>query len=103
MNRLDEILEKHKNLNFPDAPENDVLADWIMELLEVDSYYFGIISSFKDTSKKESLDKKNFQTLHDSLAFINNLSKSDYVIYQDCMEYLQSLKNLIQCYEENRK
>ncbi len=98
INELEKSFLKHKELKFPKFPEDDNLSEWLEELIEIDSYYVGIISSLIE-NKKLNIDEKMVD-----IKFLNNLNnslmnfsitKKDMEVFKECKLYLKSLKDLV--------
>jgi superfamily I DNA and/or RNA helicase len=93
LNKLNIAMEKHLALRFPHKGVfNEDLADWIFELSQVGSYYYGIATSGLRIS---IIDIKRLEEFEDQLMKIK-VSASDELIYHECQTYLDSIKAILQ-------
>ncbi len=91
---LEQLFLKHKGLEFPEFPEDDGFAEWVEELIEIDGYYVGIISS-SIGSIKPNLDSSEIDRLTASLANFAAIEE-DAEVFRKCELYLKSLRNLVE-------
>jgi len=94
MNKKNDILKWHENLRVPEYPQNDELANWVEDLYEIDPYYFGLAESLVRGGIIKAIDRSHFEKLENSLKNIK-INKEDFPIYEQCVNYLASLKRVI--------
>lgn len=92
--KLEQLFLNHKELEFPEFPEDDNFAEWVEELIEIDGYYAGIISSSIGSSKP-NVDSSEIDRLTVSLANFASIEE-DAEVFRKCELYLKSLKNLVE-------
>ena len=102
MKKLSEYYTKLLNLKFPDSNiENDDLADFYSELVEVDGYYAGLIKAALATGfeSKKNFNFSHLKNLRNKFNSINksSLSESDRNRYRECSDYLDFLEKLPSC------
>ena len=88
---MNELLEKHKNMKFPEFPDCDELAEWIENLAEIEGHYVGIVQSGKVTSA----DLSEFLKFKNQLVAISVTTAEDKACLEYCLSYAQVLEELI--------
>ncbi len=91
---LKDLYNKHKELELPEFPENDEFAEWVEELIEMDAYYVGLISS-RLSGSREEIDESHFIKMNENLKQYTSI-KADKDIYDQCIKYMKSLYSLIE-------
>jgi hypothetical protein len=84
-----------RELPFPEFPHNEVLAEWLADLAEIDGYYAGLAESALSGRCLEH-ELIELGSLNQRLAAINeeDLDKEDKKIYYECQAYLRALTGL---------
>jgi hypothetical protein len=93
MNKLQSLFEMHKGLTFPEFPQDDRFSEWVENLIEVDGYYAGIVSS-AIKGKYVRINLGPLQNLKDELPLFKDIEEDDR-IYQNSIKYLSSLENIL--------
>jgi hypothetical protein len=99
--KLHQLVDYHTQLPFPEHPDNDKLAEWILELSEFDGHYLGIANSFLNNKKSEKIDFSDFEKMNNRLTTIVSESDNDRIILDSCYKYMISIKNIIEEINEN--
>ncbi len=96
--KVEELFKKHQEIKLPDFPENDLLAEWVENLIELDMYYAGLVSS-QGGNRSSKIDSKELNELRQRLTQFKHIKRDAEILVQ-CEEYLKSLEHLISCYTE---
>ena len=91
---LEDLYVQHKNLGLPEFPEDEKFAEWVEELIAIDAYYAGLVSSLLNGSKA-SINNDIFIRANESLKRYRHI-KEDENIYDQCLKYMESLGVLIE-------
>ena len=91
--QLQDLLDAHQDMEFPEFPDHEAFAEWVDELFEVDDYYVGLISSLLD-GHLEDIDRTYLETLQSRFTEIVP-DKADQKIHAHCVTYLLSLEHLV--------
>ena len=95
---LHELLLAHTTLVYPGHPENDALADLLLDLSEYDSYIVGLASSvaagavLQETIQPITTFRLRFHAINDNFSQDN---QDDLKILQTTKEYIDSLENIV--------
>ena len=92
--RMKTAFAEHWELEFPTVPADDALADWIVDLAEVDGHYAGLASSAlggKDVGRKA--DMSPLKKLEQDFRRLTGKT-SDRGVADECRDYLKSLRRL---------
>lgn len=93
-NDLNILYMNVKQQKFPPFPKNENLSDWIGDLIYIDSVLVGLLSSAKDTHRVDKDDIPNLTELEKSLSSIKVNNPDDLIIYHECQNYLNLLKQI---------
>lgn len=98
---LKNLYSKHKVLGLPEFPENDEFAEWVEELIEMDAYYAGLISS-QINGSMDILDENHYSRMNDRLKKYASIEE-DKEVYNQCLEYMKSLGHLIKAVKQGNE
>lgn len=87
-------LEALRGLSFPSSPEDPDLGDWIMDLLEADTYYAGTAASAVAGASFSRPSRDGLDELAEWLNELRVASPDDEVILDQCHSYFVALKAL---------
>ena len=87
-------LEALRGLAFPSSPEDPDLGDWIMDLLEADTYYAGTATSAVAGAPFNRPPRDGLDELADWLNELRVASPEDEVILDQCRSYFVALQAL---------
>lgn len=79
---------------FPPPPEDPDLGDWIMDLLEADTYYAGTATSAIAGAPFHKPPRDGLDELADWLTEVRVASPEDQVILDQCRSYFVALQSL---------
>lgn len=88
---MNELLEKHKNMKFPEFPDCDELAEWIERLAEIEGHFMGLVQSDKVTNA----DLNRFLKFKSELDSISVSTAEDNACLENCFSYSLVLEKLI--------
>jgi hypothetical protein len=92
---VESALDDLRSHVFPSPPEDPDLADWIMELLELDGFYAGIATSVVTGSSPPALPKRDeLDSLRAWLKELRAATEEDESILEHCRRYFQVLERL---------
>lgn len=92
---VESAFEDLRSLPFPSHPEHPDLEDWIMELLELDSFYAGIATSVVARSSPSTMPKRDeLDSLRAWLKELRVETDEDESILGHCRLYFQRLERL---------
>lgn len=91
------ILEKHKQLKLPAFPNDDDFSNWVEELIELDAYYYGLITSGLKTFDINLLDDLKRRL------FRFEVLEDDKSIYRECEAYIVSLESIVQIIQDRNR
>lgn len=82
-------------LAFPHPPEDPDLADWILELLELDGFYAGLATSVLGGSSRVAMPRRDeLDSLRTWLGELRVATDEDESILEHCRRYLHVLERL---------
>lgn len=87
-------LEDLRGLAFPTSPADPDLGDWIMDLLEADSYYVGTATSVVSGAPFTRPPREGLDELADWLSELRVASPEDQAVLDHCQTYFAALQRL---------
>ena len=93
MDKLKTLLEDHKKLKLPDFPQDDSFADWVADLIEIDGYYVGLLTS-KEAGARVLIDRLPLQKMKKEITKFSNIEE-DKEVYLKCTKHLDSIEALL--------
>lgn len=87
---LSEALEQLKELPFPDHPDDPDLAEWVLELAELDGHIVGLATTALGSARicpTESVAAAQHEALLSEMGAVGE----DEAIYNDCRGYVRKL------------
>jgi hypothetical protein len=96
MNResVSTALQELRCLAFPKPPSDPDLGDWIMDLLEADSYYAGTATAVVSGAPFTRPPRDGLDELAEWLSELRVASPEDQAILDDCHTYFAALQRL---------
>jgi len=101
--RLRKLTDHHMQLPFPEHPDSEELAEWILDLAELDGQYLGIATSFLNQRKLYPLDFSDYNKKKNKLCSISVFSENDKIIFDFCVCYIDSIYSLLALYWTKNK
>ncbi len=92
MPSLNESFEYLQKLPFPDHPDSDALAEWIVDLAEADAYFAGVAQSVLGGANPRAFHLAGTDRLRAALKNIRVGSAADQAIFSQCERYLEALE-----------
>ncbi len=84
-----------QDLHFPERPEDERLADWILNLAEMDGHYVGVAVSLLAGERIGIGDGSDIEKALVSLEEIRPAAPSDKAIQARCRLYVHALRDLV--------
>jgi len=92
MEKLRKLIEEHKKIVLPIFPKDDMFAEWVEKLIEIDSYYIGLAISILNKGKV-SIQYEHIENFKNNLIEYKSLNE-DVEIFIKCEKYLKSLEEI---------
>jgi hypothetical protein len=94
---LAEALDHLKALPFPPEPDDPDIADWIVDLLEVDGHYAGLATTALAGGRIVPPDPGDLAELRGRLDALRAGTPADEAILSGCHGYLTALERVHAC------
>lgn len=91
---VSQAFDRMRNLAFPVSPADPDLGDWIMDLLEADTYYAGIATSVLAGASFSRPPRAGLDELAEWLSELRVASPEDQSILDHCRDYFAALRAL---------
>ncbi len=90
MNRVQELLNMHLEMQFPKFSNNENIAEWVEDLAEFQGYFVGPVTS----GNIKILDTKIFNEMKERLYKLNVIEESEQEEILYCKRYFKQLEDL---------